>query len=426
MTRREAFDSYYAASANPAPNHPPLTGTVDCDVCVVGGGITGTSAALNLAERGYQVVLLESKRIGHGGSGRSGGQMIPGYARDMSRMRAIAGREDAHRLWEMSVEALRIAKQRVERHRIACDFASGFMAAAVKLRHRNELVAEQRELAEEYGYGGLQLVEGEKLHALLGSRRYVAGLFDPDGAHVHPLNYTLGLAAAARAAGACIYEHSPALRFESGSTVHVQTPHGEVRSRYLVLAGGAYMGELAPSLRRKIMPVGTYITATEPLGEGRARSLIANNMAVSDTNFVLDYFRLSADHRLLFGGRVSYSTLQPPALAATLRARMLKVFPQLRDVRQEYTWGGFVDITINRAPHFGRLAPNIYFAQGFSGHGMALTGLAGQLIAEAVAGTAERFDVFTRIRHRDFPGGKLLRTPLLVLAMTYFRLRDLL
>jgi gamma-glutamylputrescine oxidase len=399
---------------------------VDCDVCVVGGGITGCSAALNLAERGFKVVLLEGQYIGFGGSGRSGGQLLYGFARDMSRIRALVPREEALILWNMSVEAVRIARERIARHAIQCDLVMGYMAAAIHARHRRALMAEHRQLQEEYGYKGLQVIEGDALHALLDTRRYIAGLYDPQSGHLHPLNYTLGLAAAAQASGTAIFEHSEAMHLELGARVAIRTARGEVRSRYLVLAGGAYQGELVPRLHRKIMPVGTYITATEPLGAVRAQSLIANNMAVCDMNFVLDYFRLSADHRLLFGGRVSYSTLQPCALAATLRARMLKVFPQLRDARQEFTWGGFVDITMNRAPHFGRLAPNVYFVHGFSGHGMALSGLAGQLIAEAIAGTAERFDVFARIRHRDFPGGRWLRTPLLVLAMTWFRLRDLL
>jgi gamma-glutamylputrescine oxidase len=234
------------------------------------------------------------------------------------------------------------------------------------------------------------------------------------------------LAAAAQAAGVIIHEHSPAQRIITGERCVVQTPGGQVRCRFLVLTGGAYMDELVPELRRKIMPVGTYITATEPLGEERARRLLPHNAAVTDTNFVLDYFRRTADHRLLFGGRVSYSTFQPPRLAAILRQRMLQVFPPLADVRQAYTWGGFVDITINRFPHFGRIAPNAFFAHGFSGHGIALTGLAGKLLAEAVAGQAERFDLFAKVRHRDFPGGKAMRMPLLVIAMTWFRLRDLL
>jgi gamma-glutamylputrescine oxidase len=426
MVSAQRVTSYYSATANPAPARPPLAGAVDCDVCVVGGGITGCAAALNLAERGYRVVLIEGHGIGHGGSGRSGGQLIAGFARDMDELRRLVPRADARRLWDLSVEAIALIRERVQRHAIACDLAFGQMSVAIKPRQRRELLAVRRDLEEEYGYRGLRLIEGDALRALLGTWRYRAGLYDPGSGHLHPLNYTLGLAAAAEAAGVRVFERSPATALTRGEPVVVRTPLGEVRARFLVLAGGAYMGELAPELRRKIMPVGTYITATEPLGADRAGALIRDNLAVTDINFVLDYFRLSADHRLLFGGRVSYSTLDPPRLAATLRQRMLAVFPQLADVRQDYTWGGYVDITINRFPHFGRLSPNIYFAHGFSGHGIALTGLAGQLIAEVIAGQAERFDLFARIRHRDFPGGRALRTPLLVLAMLWFRLRDLL
>ncbi len=426
MARFAHADSYYTASANPAPIFPLLEDSIACEVCVVGGGITGCSAALNLAERGYRVVLLEGGRIGCGGSGRSGGQLIHGYARDMAEIERQVAPADARRLWQLSLEAVQITASRITRHGIACDLAWGHLSAAAKARHERKLVSLKTRMEESYGYGGMQWLGGEQLREQLATARYTAGLYDARSGHLHPLNYTLGLAAAAQAAGAKLFEASPAAALKFGDRVQVQTPRGEISADFLVLAGGAYLEELVPSLHRKIMPVGTYITATEPLGEARARALIPNNMAVTDTNFVLDYFRLAADRRLLFGGRVSYSTLAPPRLASTLRARMLRVFPQLKDVRQEYTWGGYVDITLNRAPHFGRLAPNVYFAHGFSGHGMALTGLAGQLIAETIAGTAERFDVFTRIRHRDFPGGRLMRTPLLVLAMLYFRLRDLL
>jgi gamma-glutamylputrescine oxidase len=264
------------------------------------------------------------------------------------------------------------------------------------------------------------------VRAQIASDRYLAGTHDPRSGHLHPLNYTLGLAAAATRAGARLFEGSRALAWEGGETVRVRTAGGSVRCRHLALCGNAWLGDTAPSLARRIMPVGTYIVATEPLGEARARALIANDAAVTDINWVLDYFRRSRDHRLLFGGRVSYSGLDPFNTANATRQRMLQVFPQLRDARIEYSWGGYVDITMNRAPDFGRLAPNVYYLQGFSGHGITLTGIAGKLLAEAIAGTAERFDVFSRIPHREFPGGALLRRPALVLAMLWYRLRDLL
>jgi gamma-glutamylputrescine oxidase len=300
------------------------------------------------------------------------------------------------------------------------------MQVALKMRHERELHAELAMLRGRYGYESVRYMPREEVRSLLATTRYSGALYDSASGHLHPLNYTLGLAAAAAGRGVGIFENTRALSFAPAQHIEVRTANGQVRCRHLALCGNTYLGALAPALAKKIMAVATYIIATEPLGAERARGLIANNAAVSDMNWVLDYFRLSADKRLLFGGRVSYSARAPSAVPAATRARMLKVFPQLADLRVEYNWGGFVDITMNRAPHFGRLAPNVYFLQGFSGHGVALAGVAGALLAEAIAGTAERFDVFARIPHHDFPGGTVLRRPALVLALLYYRLRDLL
>ena len=425
MTAAPSINSYYAATANPWASAPALTGEMFCDVCVVGGGITGCSAALHLAERGYDVVLLEAQSIGWGASGRSGAQVIVGFAREIDRIAAAVGAADARRLWDMSIEAVDLVKTQITRHAINCDWQDGQIHVALKARQRDELHNYQQLLAEHYDYP-LQLIEGPDLRALLASPRYCAGMFDRRSGHLHPLNYTLGLAEAARAAGVRVFEHSKVAGFDSTPTPQVRTRNGVVNARHLVFAGNAYLDRLVPPLARKIIPVGTYIVASEPLGATRARELIANNMAVTDINFVLDYYRLSVDHRMLFGGRVSYTAHTPRNLAATMQARMVRVFPQLAGVKLDYAWGGLVDISLNRTPHFGRLSPNVYFAQGFSGHGMALTGLAGKLIAEAIAGTAERFDVFARIPHHDFPGGRLLRIPALLLGTFYYRLRDLL
>ncbi len=302
------------------------------------------------------------------------------------------------------------------------------MLAAIKERHERELHAELAELRDRYDYTSVRYMAREELRATLATERYRGALYDTNSAHLHALNYTLGLAAAAESLGVRIFEGTRVTGFadDGAAALRVQTTAGEVRARQLVLCGNVYLGALAPTLAAKIMAVATYIVATEPLGAERARALISNNAAVSDMNWVLDYFRRSADHRLLFGGRVNYSGLSSFDAPSATRARMLAVFPQLRDVRIEYAWGGEVDITLNRAPHFGRLAPNVYFLQGFSGHGIALTGIAGKLVAEAIVGTAGRFDVFARIPHRNFPGGTALRRPALVLAMLYYRLRDLL
>ena len=428
MGRPAYVDSYYAASARPAPERRALDGVADCDVCVIGGGIAGCSAALHLAERGLSVVLLEEHRVGWGGSGRSGGQALFGVAAGQGKLTSLIGAAGARAVWDVSVEGLSLLRSLIERFRIDCDWANGYLLTAVRPRHERELQAEVAELRDIYGYQSVRYVPRAELATLLATPRYLGALHDTNSGHLHPLNYTLGLAAAAESFGVRIFEGSRATSFSAApqGQVRVATAGGEVRARHLVLCGNVYLGDTAPALAAKVMGVATYIVATEPLGEARARALIANNAATCDMNWVLDYFRRSADHRLLFGGRVNYSGLRSFDAPAATRARMLRVFPQLQDVRIDYAWGGEVDITLNRAPHFGRLAPNVYFLQGFSGHGIALTGIAGKLVAEAIAGTAGRFDVFARIPHANFPGGAALRRPTLVLAMLYYRLKDLL
>jgi gamma-glutamylputrescine oxidase len=422
----EHIRSWYAASANPSPRREALQGDATADVCVVGGGIAGCSTALHLAERGYQVVLLEGKRVAWGASGRSGGQAIFGFAAGQDKLIAQVGREDARRMFDVSVAALDLLKERVARHAIDCDLHWGQMHVAIKPRHETELQAWQEELARDYGYTSLRWLGRDEVRGVLATERYRGGLYDTRSGHLHPLNYTLGLAAAAEAAGVRICEDSEVTRLEQGDTVVVHTAGGRVRAKHVALCCNAYVDQLSPKLRARIMPVGTYIVATEPLGSKRIAALMRENIGVTDVNWVLDYFRRSSDHRLLFGGRVSYSGLDPLNTERATRARMVKVFPQLADVKIEYAWGGYVDITMSRAPDFGRLAPNVYYLQGFSGHGIALTGMAGKLVAEAIAGQAERFDLFTKLEHRDFPGGRALRTPALVLAMLWFRLKDLL
>ena len=418
--------SYYAASANPAPLREPLEGDVTADVCVVGGGIAGCSTALHLAERGFRVVLLEGRRIAWGASGRSGGQAIFGFAAGQDRLVAQVGRDAARRMFDVSVEALDLLKDRVARHAIDCDLHWGQLHVAIKPRQVTELQAWRDELVADYGYDTLRWLGRTELGSLLATERYLGGLYDTRSGHLHPLNYTLGLAAAAEAAGARIFEGSPVTRLEHGDPVVVHTAAGRVRAPQVALCCNAYVDELSPRLRARIMPVGTYIVATEPLGQSRIEALMRENVGVTDVNFVLDYFRRSADHRLLFGGRVSYSGIDARDTGRATGARMRRVFPQLADVRLDYVWGGYVDITMNRAPDFGRSGGNLYWLQGFSGHGIALAGMAGRLAAEAIAGQAERFDLFGRLTHLPFPGGRWLRTPALVLAMLWFRLRDLL
>lgn len=417
--------TYYTASAHPAPPRAALEDDIDVDVCVIGAGITGCATALNLARQGLRVALLEAKSIGWGASGRSGGQMIFGYACDVCALEALVGADAASQLWELSLEALSYTRQLIHEHDIQCDLADGHLYVATRERHWRALQAWKRELENRYGYSGLQLLEGDALQAQLRSSVYRGGLLDRRSGHLHPMNYTLGLAAAAEGAGAVLYEHSPAIRIAYANRHRVTTPAGSVRCKSLVFAANAYLGDTEQSLRDMYMPVSTWMLATEKLGLDRARMLIPGNAAVADTNFVIDYFRLSADHRLLFGGGVNYAAITPRSFQCRLRARMLRVFPQLADALIEYSWSGRVAITANRAPHIGRLRSDVYFAQGYSGHGIALAALAGRIMAEAITGNAERFDLFARIPHRRFPGGRSLRTPLLMTAMLWRRLRDL-
>jgi gamma-glutamylputrescine oxidase len=417
--------SYYALH-DAWQSHAPLRGEVTVDVAVLGGGIAGCSAALHLAKRGYKVALLEARRVGYGASGRSGGQTIFGLAVAQRKLEREVGRDDARRVFDLSIEALDLTQSLIQEYAIDCDYRPNHVHLAVKPRHVRELDQWARELHEDYGYSSVRLLNRDELQGHVRSERYLGGLLDPRSGHLQPLKYTQGLARAAMRAGALLYEDSEIVRYEDGREVRVRTAQGSVRCAHLVLCGNAYIGAVAPSLSRRILGVGTYIVATEPLGEERARSLLPSNAAVADINWILDYFRRSQDQRLLFGGRVSYSSMQPPHLAESMRQRMVRVFPSLSDVKVANAWGGYLDITMSRAPDFGRLAPNVYYLQGFSGHGVALAGLGGALAAEAIAGTAERFDVFARIPHRDFPGGRLLRRPSLMLAMLYYRLRDIL
>jgi gamma-glutamylputrescine oxidase len=418
--------SYYAATATASPAHPVLQGDEQFDVCVVGAGIAGCAAALELAERGYRVALLDAERVGWGASGRSGGQAIFGYGTSQRNLAAQAGFDTARRLWDVSVEALDWVRDRVARHAIDCDLRWGHLHVATKPRQADDLHSLERELADRYGYRSPRFLERPAVEALLATTRYCAGLYDPRSGHLHPLNYTLGLARAAEAAGARIFEGSRVTRIDAGDPARVTTPRGSILARYVVLTRGGYVDGLHAESNGRVMPVATYVVATGVLGAERIAALIREDVAVADVNFVLDYFRRSADHRLLFGGRVSYSGIDARDTGRATRARMLRVFPQLADVTLEYVWGGHVDITMSRAPDFGRTGANVYYLQGFSGHGIALAGMAGRLVAEAVAGQSERFDVFARLRHRPFPGGRWLRTPALVLGMLWYRLRDLL
>jgi gamma-glutamylputrescine oxidase len=417
------------------PAHPPLQGEVRADVAVVGGGLAGLSAALELAQRGRSVVLLEGRQLGWAASGRNGGQALPGLACDMAEIEAQLGLGDARRVWAMTIEALTLIHARRDRHRIACDWQSGALTVAVNPRKTRALRAWVDRMAEVYDYRQ-QWLDQSALPLHIRSPRYDSGVYDRRSGHLHPLKYTLGLANAVWQNGASLYESTPVTGLERHRSVTLlRTEHGQVLADQVLLAGNVHLPGLpglhtAPGAR--IMPVGTYVAVTEPLAPAQMDALLPTRAAVCDNNFSLDYFRPTADQRLLYGGKVSYSTVTPPNLAARMRTHIARTFPSLVHTPISHAWGGFVDITRNRAPEFVRLPADgaasapIYLVQGFSGHGLALTGLAGKLVAEAMCGDAGRFDVFSRLHHRPFPGGARLRTPSLVLGMLWYRLKDLL
>lgn len=418
-------NSYYAATATRSQRHAPLSGAIRCDVAIVGGGLAGLSAALELAERGLDVVVLEAREIGWGASGRNGGQAIHGLACGQDVIEAQLGLADSRKVWDMTIEALDMLRQRIAKYDIECDWRDGFLGVATSARKGAALAEWADEIESKYGYPLTRIAPAD-LPRWIASGRYHSAIHDPRSGHLHPLKYVLGLARAAAAAGVRLYENTEVTGFSQNGGVTLTTAGGQVLAGKALMAGNVYLQDVAPQLESRIMPVGTYIVCSEKLPEAIADSLIPTRSAVCDTDFVLDYYRTTNDHRMLFGGRVSYSTKTPANLQESMRARMVDTFPQLNGARIDYAWGGFVDITMNRAPDFGRIGSNVYYLQGFSGHGLALTGLAGRVVAEAMTADSSRFDLFARLKHRAFPGGRLLRTPALVLGMAWYRLKDLL
>lgn len=420
-------DCYYERTVQ-RQSLPALACAAQTEVLVIGGGLAGLSCALDLAERGRDVLLLDAGLLCAQASGRNGGQAIAGYACGQPALEAMLGFADARRLWELSLASLALMRERISRHRIDCGATWSYLTVADRPAKARALRHEAMHMLRLYGHD-MPYVEGAELARHIGSSRYEAGLLDPASGHLNPLQYGLGLARAAQALGARLHEHTPvrSLHRDGGQWV-AQTPAGPVRAEQVLLAGNCGLlwqsPDLAPALRPRIMPVGTYVVATEPLPEATAHALLPTQAAVCDNNFVLDYYRIAPDRRLLFGGRVSYTTATPGRLTEAMRQRMLRVFPQLSGTRIEHTWGGFVDISRERAPDWGRLDEGLYYVQGFSGHGVAATTLAARVVAQAMTGAPEALALFERIRQKPFPGGDAMRVPLLVLGTAYHRLRD--
>ncbi|UFH49502.1 NAD(P)/FAD-dependent oxidoreductase [Pseudomonas sp. KNUC1026] len=428
MAATEHTASYYAASVGKAPAWPALDGDVQADVCVIGGGFSGLNTAIELAERGMSVVLLEGHRIGWGASGRNGGQLIRGVGHDVEQFHNTLGSEGVLALKQMGLEAVEIVRERVQRHAIDCDLVWGYCDLANKPREYEGFAADQSEL-HSLGYRHeVRLIPQQDLHTVIGVQGYAGAMLDMGSGHLHPLKLALGEAAVAQSLGVKLFEQSQVLGIDHGPRVRVRTANGRVLANHLVIACNAYLDDLEPKLAGKVLPAGSYIIATEPLPASLAHSLLPQNTAMCDQKLTVDYFRLSADNRLLFGGACHYSGRDPKDIAAYMRPKMLQVFPQLASTRIDYQWAGMIGIGANRLPQIGTLKehPNVHYAQAYAGHGLNATHLAGKLLAEAICGRAGGgFELFAKVPHMTFPGGRYLRSPLLALGMLWHRFKSL-
>ncbi|MDH2926205.1 NAD(P)/FAD-dependent oxidoreductase [Lonepinella koalarum] len=425
FAHQEHINTYYYHSRNLNLKQPHLAENLSTEVCVIGAGLCGLSTALELAEQGKQVIVLDGARIGYGASGRSGGQAINGFEDGIDEYIEQFGFEQAKSLWEMSLEAIDIIDERVQKYQIQCDWKKGYATLALNHRRMDDLIAIEKASRETFGYSYMQLWDKTQLQQHLGSDIYVGGLFDSNSGHLHPLNYCLGLAKACLELGVQIFEQSPVLDMQTQyNQVILTTDKAQVSAQHVVLATNAYIANLPKSIHhgtaRKILPVESFIIATEPLDQSTADSLINNGMSVCDNNLLLDYYRLSADNRLLFGSDSSSNK----DMVQVMRKNMLNVFPQLEQIKIDYGWGGPIDMTLNSQPYFGRIASNIYFAHGYSGHGIALTGLAGRIIAESILGDDHRLQVFEKLKISSVYGGKLIKKLALKIGIPYYKFLD--
>lgn len=415
-------DSWYAATSDIPSERPPLQGAARADVCVVGAGYTGLSAALHLAQSGFNVVVLEAHRAGFGASGRNGGQLGWGQRVEQPYLEKMLGMERARNLWALGQEATALVKSLVADHDIDCYLRPGIAWAGESTGEVDELHAHAAHMSQHYGYD-MDVLDKDGLHSFCPSPAYIGGIMNWDAGHLHPLRYALGLASAAEAQGVQLFERSPVERIEQGARVKVHTSGGVVDADHLILACNGYLGTLDHSVARRVMPINNFVAATAPLGDEAAR-VLAQDIAVADSRFVVNYFRLSHDKRLLFGGGESYGYRFPTDIPGLVRKQMVQIFPHLTDVPIDYAWGGTLGITMKRLPYLSRVAPNVLSASGYSGHGVGTATHAGKLMADAIGGQAKGFDTMAAIPSTPFPGGPRLRSPLLVLAMTWYALRD--
>lgn len=414
--------SYYAATVNQQLDCQPLKGAQSADICVVGGGFTGISTALHLVERGYKVAVVEANKVGWGASGRNGGQMIGGISGE-ERLAKPLGEEGERILWDMRWAGHQIIRDRVSTYNIDCDLKSGYADVAIKPRHVRALEAEYDYLQKNNFPHEYSLLSKQETQDLLGTSAYMGALVNMGNGHLHPLNLCRGEAKAAMSLGATIYEQSPVLKIERGTKAKVVTEHGSVTADNVVIAGNAYHF-IERKLRGRLFPVNSFIVASEPLSDDLVRQINPRDLAVCDPNYILTYFRLSADKRLLFGGRFTYFGSDPEVIKKNLTPRLLKIWPQLANTKFDFGWGGTIGVTANRVPQMGKLAPNIFYSQGYSGHGVNVTHLAGQIMAEAVGGTMERYDIFANIKPLTIPGQHIFRRQMVALGMLYYKLVD--
>ncbi|PHZ85219.1 NAD(P)/FAD-dependent oxidoreductase [Paremcibacter congregatus] len=416
--------SYYVDTANRQSTYPRIDGDQTCDICVVGGGFTGLSSALHLKELGYDVILLEARKIGWGASGRNGGQLGSGQRVGQDTLEKLTGKDGARLLWDLGEDSKQLVKDLIAKHNISCDLKPGVLHTAHKKHYQDDYRQEAEKLQTHYDYDQIRFVDADEMADMLGMRSYHGGTLDMGAAHLHPLNLALGLGDACAKAGVRLHEYSPVSSYEEKDRITLHTPTGRVVADQIVLGCNGYLGNLEPRLAGKIMPINNFIVATEPLSEERARQINRDDVAVADSKFVINYFRMSADHRLLFGGGENYTPGFPKDIAGFVRKYMLEIYPSLDDVAIDYAWGGALAITMNRLPHIGKLGQNIYYGQGFSGHGVGMATLAGKIMAEAIHGQQDNFDVFANLPTYPFPGGRHLRWPMMVLGMMYYAIRD--
>ena len=416
--------SYYAASRNIIRQPKVLESEVNADICVVGAGYSGLSAAISLAEHGFNVVVIEAAEVGWGASGRNGGQVVNGLNASLGTIQRRYGEKTASFVGSLLQEGAGIIYDRVARYGINCDLKRGNIYAAYTKKHMEELEA-KKALWARYGMDDHELLDKAQIGQHIGSDVYHGGMIDHSGGHMHPLNLALGEAAALESLGCVIYERSPVTKVEqdaAGATVH--TAGGRVKAKTAIICGNAYLGNVVPELTARVMPVSTQMMATEPLGEARARALLPTDMCVEDVRYILDYFRLSADHRLIFGGGVVYGGTDPADVVAKLRPNLDKVFPQLKDVKIDFAWSGNFALSFSRVPQMGRLGKNVYFAHGYSGHGVTGSHLFGRILGEAVRGDMSRFDTFASLPWIPFPGGRMFRAQYSTLGSWWYALKD--